>query len=159
MLFGWCPKASKNNFRRQKRNLFQLMVIILRCWMFSKATWKITVVIFWALFTPTESKKWCVENFLNVRTLKKAKAVRDQLKDYCRQMNIPMTSCSGDTDVVARCIVSGFFMQAATLQGDGDYKTMDNKVVSIHPTSCLFYRKPAHVIFNELVTFGREFHR
>lgn len=48
---------------------------------------------------------------------------------------------SGETkaslEAVRRCLVSGLFMRAAKRQYDGSYKTADNTVVHIHPSSML----------------------
>jgi len=61
---------------------------------------------------------------------------------------------------VRRSFVTGFFTNAAVLQPDGDYKTVaDNKVVSIHPSSVLFNKKPPCVLYNELIMTKKQYLR
>ncbi|OXB52549.1 UNVERIFIED_CONTAM: hypothetical protein H355_005658, partial [Colinus virginianus] len=50
---------------------------------------------------------------------------------------------SGDPDPVLRCIVSGFFANAAKFHSTGAYRTIrDDHELHIHPTSVLYAEKP-----------------
>ena len=71
-------------------------------------------------------------------------------------------------DNVLRCLVAGGFLQiarlqpAATVGGRSQYKTLvGGHLASIHPTSCLFGKKPQppFVIFNEIVYTKRQYLR
>jgi len=107
------------------------------------------------------SKQWCSENYVNIRSLCKAKDVRGQLKEYCASMKIPLVSCGINTESIRRCFVTGFFMNAAQLQPDGlSYKTVeDHKDVFIHPSSTLFGTKHPYVLFNESVLTKKKYLR
>jgi len=107
-----------------------------------------------------ERKQWCFDNYINVRSIAKAQNIRDQLVEYCGQLNIPIVSCGNDLAAVRRSFVTGFFTNAAVLQPDGDYKTVaDNKVVSIHPSSVLFNKKPPCILYNELILTKKQYLR
>ena len=50
-----------------------------------------------------------------------------------------LTSCEEDIDTLKKCIVSGFFGNAARLTHRGNYMTIrDRRRVEIHPSSSLF---------------------
>jgi pre-mRNA-splicing factor ATP-dependent RNA helicase DHX16 len=106
------------------------------------------------------SRQWCVENHIQYRTLSKAKEIREQLFDICRQIGL-------DSDVdeqmqnVTRAFVFGFFTNSAYLADDGLYRTIRNSVqVDIHPSSCLHGPDPPKFcLFYELVMTSKKFMR
>lgn len=68
------------------------------------------------------------------------------------QLSIPMESSRGDTGNIRRCLAHSLFMNAAELQPDGTYSTVDShQLVAIHPSSVLFHCKPACVVYNGLL--------
>lgn len=98
------------------------------------------------------NKKWCRENFVNTKNANMALEVRRQLRGICQDQGMQFTSSSRDSNAVRKCLVAGFFMNAAELNKDGNYITLSTrKICSIHPSSSLFNCKPAYVIYNELV--------
>eukprot|EP01135_Chromosphaera_perkinsii_P011544 Nk52_evm2s2438 gene=Nk52_evmTU2s2438 len=107
-----------------------------------------------------ESKKWCIENFINARTMKSVLDVRQQLVDLCGRMKIELSSCGMDTVPIRKTLVAGFFVNVATLQPDNKYRTMtSSSPVSIHPGSVLFGKKPQCLLFNELVFTSKQYMR
>jgi ATP-dependent RNA helicase DHX33 len=53
-----------------------------------------------------------------------------------------------------QCLTAGFFVNVAEYQKEGHYMTVGTRQpVAIHPSSCLFHRKPApeYLLFNEIV--------
>ncbi|RDD47573.1 putative ATP-dependent RNA helicase DHX33 [Trichoplax sp. H2] len=98
------------------------------------------------------SKDWCYQNFINIRAMKSAIAIRQQLCQICQTIGIPLVSCNHDTSLVRRCLLAGLFLNTAELQTDSGYLTIANHLpVAIHPTSCLFGAKPAYVVYTDLV--------
>ncbi|XP_076875098.1 putative ATP-dependent RNA helicase DHX35 isoform X2 [Brachyhypopomus gauderio] len=90
-----------------------------------------------------KSSQWCQERFLNYRGLVRAGAVRDQLRHMLNKFKVPRNSSEGDPDVILRCIVSGFFANAARLHHSGSYRTLrDDRELHIHPNSVLYGEKP-----------------
>ncbi|KAL4232518.1 putative ATP-dependent RNA helicase dhx33 [Mactra antiquata] len=98
------------------------------------------------------NKAWCQENFINQRNMRTAIDVRRQLREICVKQSLPFNTCGLDTASVRKCLVSGFFMNSAELQREGEYISLSTrKPVTIHPSSALFHCKPSYVIYNELV--------
>ncbi|XP_069827233.1 ATP-dependent RNA helicase DHX33 isoform X1 [Dendropsophus ebraccatus] len=99
-----------------------------------------------------KNKEWCRENFINGRNMTLVLEVRAQLRDICIKMSLPIESSRTDTRNIRQCLAHGLFMNAAELQPDGTYTTVEtHQPVSIHPSSVLFHCKPACVIYNELL--------
>ncbi|XP_064022478.1 ATP-dependent RNA helicase DHX33 isoform X4 [Pogoniulus pusillus] len=98
------------------------------------------------------NKDWCRENFVNSRNMMLVSDVRAQLRDICLKLSLPMESSRSDSTNVRRCLAHSLFMNAAELQPDGTYSTLDShQLVAIHPSSVLFQCKPACVVYNGLL--------
>ncbi|KAI7878861.1 P-loop containing nucleoside triphosphate hydrolase protein [Lichtheimia hyalospora FSU 10163] len=97
--------------------------------------------------------EWCRENFINMRNMKIALDVRNQLIQFCERLGIPpTTSCGTDTDQVLKCFLTGFFQNTALLQPDGSYKSVaGSQLVKIHPGSAMFTKRVEGIMYNELV--------
>lgn len=105
---------------------------------------------------------WAKENFLQQRSLTRARDVRDQLLKLCDRVEVTPSTCGAANLVpIQRAITAGFFPNAARLQRGGDsYRTVKNNMtVHIHPSSVLMEVKPKWVIFYELVLTSKEFMR
>ncbi|CAG9537679.1 unnamed protein product [Cercopithifilaria johnstoni] len=103
-----------------------------------------------------KSKKWCINHFLNYRGLCRAEAIRDQLLCLLRRHNIQIKSCkeNGEFKSILRCLVKGFFSQAAYYHYSGDYVTIRNKHhFKIYKGSAIMYRRefPKWIIFTEVL--------
>ncbi|XP_075446119.1 ATP-dependent RNA helicase DHX33 [Ascaphus truei] len=99
-----------------------------------------------------KNKEWCRENFINGRNMMLVSEVRSQLRDICIKLSMPIESSRTDTQNIRKCLAHGLFMNAAELQPDGTYATVDTRQpVAIHPSSVLFHCKPACVLYNELL--------
>ncbi|CAI9610138.1 unnamed protein product [Staurois parvus] len=99
-----------------------------------------------------KNKDWCRENFINGRNMMLVSEVRAQLRDICIKMSMPLESSRTDSRNIRQCLAHGLFMNAAELQPDGTYTTVEtHQPVAIHPSSVLFHCKPACVIYNELL--------
>lgn len=103
--------------------------------------------------------EWCGENFINIRNMKIALDVRNQLIQFCERLGIsPTTSCGTDTDQVLKCFLTGFFQNTALLQPDGSYKSVaGNQLVKIHPGSAMFTKRVEGIMYNELVSTNGHF--
>ncbi|NXP82224.1 DHX33 helicase, partial [Ramphastos sulfuratus] len=98
------------------------------------------------------NKDWCRENFVNSRNMMLVSDVRAQLRDICLKLSLPMESSRSDSTNVRRCLAHSLFMNAAELQPDGTYRTLDShQLVAIHPSSVLFQCQPACVVYNGLL--------
>lgn len=73
-----------------------------------------------------------------VRSMKRARDIRDQLVGLMERVEIEMTSDSGNHDGIKKAVAAGFFYNTARLQKDGSYKTVKHpQTVHIHPSSSL----------------------
>ena len=108
------------------------------------------------------SKPWCLENFLQERSLNRARDVRDQLAALCDRIEVDISSCGqNDLQPIQKALCAGFFPNAARLQRDGQtYRTVKNGITTyIHPSSTLIEARPKWVVFSELVLTSKEYMR
>ncbi|KAI9841566.1 MAG: hypothetical protein M1837_000612 [Sclerophora amabilis] len=105
---------------------------------------------------------WARENFLQQRSLTRARDVRDQLSKLCDRVEVTITTVGASNLVpIQKALTAGFFPNAARLQRGGDsYRTVKNAMtVYVHPSSTLFEVNPKWVIFYELVLTSKEYMR
>ncbi|RWS25016.1 RNA helicase-like protein [Leptotrombidium deliense] len=106
------------------------------------------------------SNAWCYENFVQIRTLKRAQDVRKQLLGIMDRHKLDVVSCGRNTARVQKAICSGFFRNAAKKDPQEGYRTLvDGQVVYIHPSSALFHKQPEWVVYHELVLTTKEYMR
>ncbi|PIA63012.1 hypothetical protein AQUCO_00200792v1 [Aquilegia coerulea] len=106
------------------------------------------------------STQWCYENYIQVRSMKRARDIRDQLEGLLERVEIELSSNENDLDAIKKAITSGFFHHSAKLQKSGAYRTVKNpQTVHIHPTSGLAQVLPRWVIYHELVLTTKEYMR
>ncbi|KAA8590966.1 hypothetical protein FQN60_001909 [Etheostoma spectabile] len=117
--------------------------------------------VYEAFIKHQKSSQWCQEHFLNYKGLLRAVTVREQLRRLMNKFKVPRTSSEGDPDVILKCIVYGFFANAARIHHSGSYRTLrDDRELHIHPNSVLFGEKPPKwVVFNEVVQTAKYYMR
>ncbi|XP_057270304.1 probable ATP-dependent RNA helicase DHX35 isoform X1 [Pezoporus wallicus] len=117
--------------------------------------------VYEAFVKHSKSSQWCQEHFLNYKGLVRASVVREQLKKLLVRFKVPKKSSEGDPDPVLRCIVSGFFANAAKFHSTGAYRTIrDDQELHIHPTSVLYAEKPPRwVVYNEVIQTAKYYMR
>uniref|UniRef100_A0A182NIR5 RNA helicase n=1 Tax=Anopheles dirus TaxID=7168 RepID=A0A182NIR5_9DIPT len=106
------------------------------------------------------STQWCYENFIQYRSMKRARDVRDQLAGLMQRVEIEMVSSLTEPTNVRKAITAGYFYHVARLSKGGHYKTVKhNQTVAIHPNSALFEELPRWLLYHELVLTTKEFMR
>ncbi|KAJ6504155.1 P-loop containing nucleoside triphosphate hydrolase protein [Mycena vitilis] len=111
------------------------------------------------------SHQFCYEQFVQFRSLNRARDVRDQLVRLCERVGLAVRANPdpSDTVTVQKALVAGYFYNTATLQRDGEsYRTMKtNHGVYIHPSSSVFQREPPvrTVLYYELVITSKSYMR
>ncbi|VFQ64111.1 unnamed protein product [Cuscuta campestris] len=106
------------------------------------------------------STQWCYENYIQVRSMKRARDIRDQLEGLLERVEIELTSNLNDLDAIKKSITSGFFPHSARLQKNGSYRTVKLPLtVHIHPSSGLAQVLPRWVVYHELVHTTKEYMR
>ncbi|XP_078411092.1 putative ATP-dependent RNA helicase DHX35 isoform X2 [Cetorhinus maximus] len=117
--------------------------------------------VYEAFIKHNKNSQWCQKHFLNYKGLVRATTVREQLKKLLSKFRVPKKSSEGDPDPILRCIVSGFFANAAKFHYSGFYRTIrDDYELHIHPTSVLYGEKePQWVVYNEIIQTSKYFMR
>ncbi|XP_077211429.1 pre-mRNA-splicing factor ATP-dependent RNA helicase DEAH1-like isoform X2 [Tasmannia lanceolata] len=106
------------------------------------------------------STQWCYENYIQVRSMKRARDIRDQLQGLLERAEIELLSNENDLELIKKVITSGFFHHSARLQKSGAYQTVKfPQTVHIHPSSGLAQVLPRWVIYHELVLTTKEYMR
>ncbi|CCE62312.1 hypothetical protein TPHA_0C01560 [Tetrapisispora phaffii CBS 4417] len=104
------------------------------------------------------NENFCTMNFLHYRHLNKAKDIKQQITLIFKKLNLTMTVCYGDPDLIRKTLVSGYFMNAAKRDSQVGYTTVvGNTSVAIHPSSSLYGKDYDYVIYNSLVLTSREY--
>ncbi|KAI5657057.1 hypothetical protein M9H77_25850 [Catharanthus roseus] len=106
------------------------------------------------------SRQWCYENFIQARSMKRARDIRDQLASLLDRVEVELTSNFSDLEAIKMAVTSGFFPNSARLQKNGSYRTVKSpRTVYIHPSSGLVQVPPKWVIYHELVLTSKEYMR
>ncbi|KAI3507725.1 hypothetical protein L1887_22716 [Cichorium endivia] len=95
-----------------------------------------------------------------VRSMKRARDIRDQLERLLERVEIELVSNPRDLDAINKCITSGYFSHSAKIQKDGCYRSVKHpQTVYIHPSSGLAEVVPRWVVYHELVLTSKEYMR
>ena len=112
-----------------------------------------------------QQSKWCKENQLNFKFLSQAARIRAQIKRFLERFGIE-TSESGAprsstdpaedrSEQIRRCLTAGYFANAARMQPDGSFRTVNGAVVlHAHPSSIIFVSPPGPVRMSRYLTNG-----
>lgn len=103
-------------------------------------------------------KRWCQENFIQDRSMKRAFEVRKQLVTIMKKFGHEPISCGNNLILVRKALCSGYFKNCAKRDPQDNYKTIiENTPVSIHPASSLFGKRPEYVIYHTLLLTTKEY--
>ena len=100
----------------------------------------------------TKGKKdpgWCRNNLLNYKSMAKAVSVRNQLRRFLERFGIDVdetqakatrgTDLAAKSEAIRKCLTTGFFANAARMQPDGSFKTVNGSLtLHAHPSSLMF---------------------
>ncbi|KAK3306704.1 ATP-dependent RNA helicase DHX8 [Chaetomium strumarium] len=101
---------------------------------------------------------WCFENFIQARSMRRAKDVRAQIVKIMERHRHPIISCGRDTDKIRQALCAGFFRNTARKDPQEGYKTLtEGTPVYLHPSSALFGKQAEWVIYHTLVLTTREY--
>ncbi|KAK5098387.1 DEAH-box ATP-dependent RNA helicase prp22 [Lithohypha guttulata] len=104
------------------------------------------------------SDPWCFENFIQKRSMTRARDIRKQLVDIMGRYRHQIVSCGRNTEKVRRALCTGFFRNSARKDPQEGYKTMvEGTPVYMHPASSLFGKPAEHVIYHTLVLTTKEY--
>ncbi|OAP62716.1 hypothetical protein AYL99_01943 [Fonsecaea erecta] len=104
------------------------------------------------------SDPWCFENFIQKRSIARARDVRQQLVTIMERYKHQIVSCGRNTIKVRQALCAGFFRNSARKDPQEGYKTLiEGTPVYMHPSSALFGKPAEHVIFHTLVLTTKEY--
>ncbi|GJJ09880.1 hypothetical protein Clacol_004104 [Clathrus columnatus] len=125
-----------------------------------------TLLNVWEQWADTNySQQFCYEQFLQFKSLSRARDIRDQLAGLCDRVEVVIQSNPNSNDIIPiqKALCSGYFYHTARLQKSGDsYSTLKtNQSVYIHPSSSLFqaHPPPRFVLYYELVMTSKSYMR
>ncbi|KAI0136673.1 P-loop containing nucleoside triphosphate hydrolase protein [Xylariales sp. AK1849] len=107
--------------------------------------------------------EWCKKRKINVRNMRQALNIRNQLRSLCLKEKMlhekpppdpqPFVPMSPErAEALLKCFMKGFVTKCAMLAPDGSYVTTQGKhVVAIHPSSVLHGQKKEAIMFLEHV--------
>ncbi|CAA9988899.1 pre-mRNA-splicing factor ATP-dependent RNA helicase PRP16, putative [Plasmodium knowlesi strain H] len=108
------------------------------------------------------SASWCAKNFIQYKSLNKAKEVYSQLTDIIKTLKMKNASCNNKWECVRKTICSGYFHNAAKLKSISEYVNLRTNVsCHVHPSSSLYNigYTPDYVVYQEIVFTTKEFMR
>lgn len=112
------------------------------------------------------SSQWCFEHYIQVKSMRKARDIREQLEGLCERVEVDkdlsMNPDEGGLDNIIKAITSGFFYNTAKLGKSGEYQTVkQRRTVYIHPSSVLAKDEepPGWLVYFELAFTSKEFMR
>ena len=104
------------------------------------------------------SDPWCFENFIQKRSMTRARDIRKQLVDILGRYRHQIVSCGRNTEKVRKALCTGFFRNSARKDPQEGYKTLvEGTPVYMHPSSALFGKPAEHVIYHTLVLTTKEY--
>jgi len=105
------------------------------------------------------STEWCFENFVQAKSLRRCRDIREQLEDMLERVEVEMLESNDDVKI-RKAVTSGFFYNTSKLEKSGAYKTVKhNQSVQMHPSSCLYKELPRWCVYYELVLTTKEYMR
>lgn len=98
------------------------------------------------------SVQWCYENFIQYRSMKRARDVREQLAGLMERVEIDMVSSLSDDSNIRKAITAGYFYHIAKFSKGGHYKTVKHNQVSLRGIYLLltlegYWEKTSNVTF------------
>uniref|UniRef100_A0A674ED00 RNA helicase n=1 Tax=Salmo trutta TaxID=8032 RepID=A0A674ED00_SALTR len=105
------------------------------------------------------STQWCYENFIQFRSMKRARDVREQLEGLMDRIEVEVCSSGGDIVPIRKAVTAGYFYHTARLSKGGFKTVKHQQTVYVHPNSSLFEEQPRWLIYHELVFTTKEFMR
>jgi hypothetical protein len=110
------------------------------------------------------SIQWCYENYVQARSMKKARDIREQLVGLCERVEMELTT-STEVDEICKALTAGFFFNCARLGKTQDYQTIKHShSVYIYPGSVLSRDQREgvlhpHLVYHELTFTTKEYMR
>jgi pre-mRNA-splicing factor ATP-dependent RNA helicase DHX38/PRP16 len=103
---------------------------------------------------------WCLDHFIQYKSMKRAREVRSQLMDIMKIEKMSYVSCGTNWDIVRKCICSAYFHQPAKFKSIGEYVNLRTGMsCHLHPTSALYGLgyTPDYIVYHELIMTTKQY--
>merc|ERR1712187_251204 len=100
------------------------------------------------------SNRWCNAHFFDIKTLQKAKDIRQQLTEKTKKLKFNLMSCQFNWDIIKKCLCAAYCNNTAKTVGTGRYlNCRTGTPFHLHPLSVLYHLgyTPEYVVYHELV--------
>ncbi|MES1923222.1 ATP-dependent RNA helicase, partial [Bonamia ostreae] len=106
-----------------------------------------------------KDSNWCRSLYLNHSALKRALKIRKQILRIAKKLNLKIASSCGEVEPILKAIINGFSRNAAKLQNDGSFKSVNSKETKLmlHPHSVLSGSAPGWVVFDEIISVDQNY--
>lgn len=104
------------------------------------------------------SSRWCKDNFIHERSMRRAQDVKAQLATIMKRFKLDLSS-TDDTSCIRKTLCSGFFRNLAKRDPhEGIYNTLlDHTPVHMHPSLAIYGRSVEYVIYHTLLLTSKEY--
>jgi ATP-dependent RNA helicase DDX35 len=117
--------------------------------------------LFKAFQNQRNRSQWCYDHFVDFKAMTRVLKVKQQLTGFMKKFKVPMRSCGENSEIIRKCIMTGYFSNIAQKKGDGSYfETVRGKQkLFIHPTSSVFQYPPEWVLYSEVIQTQKQYMR
>jgi pre-mRNA-splicing factor ATP-dependent RNA helicase DHX16 len=106
------------------------------------------------------SAQFCYEHFVQLRSMKRARDIREQLLALMGRVGIQRSSNPADSTALRKAICSGYFFHTAVLGKGGAYRLLKlGSTVFLHPSSIIAQEPARCVVYHELLLTSKEYMR
>lgn len=105
---------------------------------------------------------WAKQHYVQQKSMRKAREVREQLEEIMEQQNLKPVSCGIEWDCLRKAICSGYFHNASKLRGIGEYVNLRTSIpCHLHPSSALYGAgyTPDYIVYHEVIMTTKEYMR
>lgn len=104
------------------------------------------------------SSRWCKENYIHERSMRRANDVKKQLETIMKKYGLAVES-TDDNSTIRKAFCSGFFRNLAKRDPhEGIYNTLlDQTPVHLHPSLSIYGKSAEYVIYHTLLLTTKEY--
>jgi len=105
------------------------------------------------------STKWCQNNFIHNKAMRKVREIRNQLKEILNEQKIKIFSSMDNWDIIRKAITSAYFNNACKIKNFDEYMNLRKGILAyIHPSSSMYGTgyNPDYIVYHELITTNKD---
>jgi HrpA-like RNA helicase len=110
--------------------------------------------IFAAFKAARDGGRWCVQNYLDERTLLEIVRIKEQLELIVSDLGVPISG-GGSVDDYLCCVGRGLIQFVCVRQERGLFRSLTAEKIQIHPGSVMYKENPQYLVAGEIVRTTR----